>query len=86
VQRLASGNAHEIYLWTPKSNVCGVLRPQPLESVRLDFPFDVNPEGIFVILTSDLEDQLLLDYSVGAGGEHVLDIEASGGAWGCTTY
>ena len=85
VERLANANSSDVYLWTPASNICGVLRPIPLRTVRLAFPFNLNPEGIVVILTSDLADQLLLDYSTEVD-EQLLQVEVSGKHWGGVTY
>lgn len=86
VQRLAEVNPSDVYLWTPASNVCGVLHPIPMQLVNLGFPFDLNPEGVTVILASDLQDQLLLDYSVGDDGERLLEVEVGGEHWGRVTY
>jgi hypothetical protein len=82
VQRLARANPHDVYVWTPASNLCGLIRPIAVERVNIGFGFDLNPEGILAILTSDLRDQLLLDYSAGEGGEELLEVEVSGEHWG----
>jgi hypothetical protein len=86
LKRLADANPSDAYLWTPAANICGVLRPVPLSAVNFSFPFDLNPEGIVVILTSDLNDQLLLDYSLGEEGEPMLEVETSGKHWGSVAY
>lgn len=86
VQRLARANPSDVYLWTPASNLCGVLRPIPLDLVKLGFRFDLNPEGIIAILASDLGDQLLLDYSAGEDAAERLEVEVSGEHWGGITY
>lgn len=86
IEKLAEVNPSNVYLWTPASNFCGVLRPVPLKTFSITFPFDLNPEGIVVILTSDLYDQLLLDYSQGDFNEQMLEVETSGEQWGGITY
>lgn len=86
VQRLVQANSSDVYLWTPASNECGVLRPLPIGLIDVAFPFDVNPEGIIAILASDLQDQLLLDYSTGNNGEQLLEVEVSGEHWAPITY
>jgi hypothetical protein len=86
MNQLADANPSDVYLWTPASNMCGVLRPVPIKSFRITFPFDLNPEGIFTILTSDLHDQLLFDYSEGDSGEQLLEVESSGELWGNIAY
>jgi len=86
VQRLTRANPSDVYPWTPASNVCGVLRPIPMKVINMAFPFDLNPEGIIVILTADLRDQLLLDYSYGNNDEQHLEVEVSGEHWGQINY
>ena len=86
IEHLTKVNPNDVYLWTPASNLCGVLRPVPLKTFRITFPFELNPEGIIVILTSDLSDQLLLDYSQGSNDEQLLEIEVSGERWGDIVY
>jgi hypothetical protein len=70
-----------VYLWTPLSNLCGLLRPIPLDTIRWEFAFDLIPEGIIVFLSADLQDKLLLDYSSSSDGREELEIEVSGEKW-----
>lgn len=86
IERLIEANPNDVYLWTPASNLCGLLLPTPLKTFRTTFPFELNPEGIIVILTDDLHDQLLLDYSLGEHDEQLLEVEVSGERWGSITY
>jgi len=86
VRRLEEANTSPVYVWTPASNACGLLKPTPLGVVRMEFPFDLNPEGIVAILTSDLQDELLLDYSKGDRDQRELEVEASGKHWGLIAY
>jgi hypothetical protein len=86
VKRIAEANPSDVFLWTPTSNLCGLLRPLPLAAVHMDFPFHLNPEGIVSILTSDLREQLLLDYSTGNDDESVLQVQVSGERWGRVAY
>lgn len=86
IEKLIEVNSSSVYLWTPASNICGVMRPVPLKTFCISFPFDLNPEGIVVILTSDLRDQLLLDYSQGDFNEEMLEVETRGEQWGCINY
>jgi hypothetical protein len=86
LQRLAEANGSEVYFWTPVSNLCGVMGPLPLGAFNTGFPFDLNPEGIVEILTTDFSDQLLLDYSLGRHDEQLLEVEVSGKRWGGVAY
>jgi hypothetical protein len=83
---LSEANPAKVYPWTPASNVCGLLKPVALLQIDFSFPFDLNPEGILAILTSDLSDQLLLDYSMGDHGHPLLEMEWSGTHWGRVPY
>jgi hypothetical protein len=74
-----------VYIWTPLSNVCGLLRPVPLKSIQWGFDFDLIPEGILVLLTADLADRMLLDFSEGSTRRQELEIEVSGQHWGRTS-
>lgn len=80
--QLSEANPSDVYFWTPASNRCGLLRPHSLKELRPDFPFDLNPDGIFVVITSDLADELVLDYSLGDNDEQLLEVETSGAHWG----
>ena len=82
---LAALNPTPVYVWTPLSNVCGLLRPVALSDVNFGFDFNLSAEGILVILTADLSDKLLLDYSE-ESDEQKLEIELSGEHWGTARY
>ena len=71
-----------VYVWTPLSNVCGVLRPISLRSIQWGFDFDLIPEGILVFLAVDLRDKLLLDFAETAETRRVVEIEVAGPHWG----
>jgi hypothetical protein len=51
----------------------------------MGFPSSLNPEGIISILTSDAQDELVLDYSI-ESGEEVFEVEIRGKHWGVVTY
>jgi hypothetical protein len=82
VKELGRLNSAGVYLWTPLSNVCGVLRPMPLAAVDWGFDFDLIPEGILVILTADVSDKMLLDFSDTRDGRRELEVEVAGQHWG----
>ena len=86
LQAIRERNPSPVYLWTPLSNDCGLLRPVPLSDVRFDFDFAVNRDGIVVLLTADLQDRMLLDFSEGPDGEQLLEVEVAGANWGQATY
>ena len=81
VGALQKANPSPIFVWTPLSNECGLLRPVSLSEVRFDFDFTSLPDGILVLLTTDFQDQMLLDFSEGEDAEQLLELEVSGAQW-----
>jgi hypothetical protein len=79
---LGSAHAGRVYLWTPLASDCGLPKSVFLSEIDFGFPFDLNPEGILEVLTDDLKDRLILDYSLGEGDRAELEIEVSGPRWG----
>jgi len=75
-------NPASVYVWTPLSNVCGLLRPVALVEINFAFDFFVNREGIFSVLTVDLLDRLLLDYEEISPNDRQIQIEVAGQHWG----
>ena len=86
LQAFCERNPSLVYLWTPLSNDCGLLRPVPLSEVRFDFDFAVNRDGILELLTADLQDRMLLDFSEGPDGEQLLEVAVAGAHWGQVVY
>jgi hypothetical protein len=58
------------------------MRPVALAKVNFAFDFVMNPEGILVVLTADLSDKMLLDYSEDRVQGQMLELEISGPHWG----
>lgn len=86
VDRLHSGNPSSVYIWTPKTIICGALRVPSIASIRFDFEFDINADGILAFSTSDLVDSLLLDFSLSLAGEEILTVETQGPNWQGIVY
>jgi hypothetical protein len=86
VAALRDLNPGGVYIWTPLSNVCGLLRPVSLESIQWGFDFDLIPEGVLVLLTADLCDKMLLDFSESPTAGSELEIEVSGPHWGSCSF
>lgn len=81
VESLEEMNSSGVYIWTPLSNVCGLHRPVTLKSIHWEFDFELIPDGILVLLTADIADKMLLDFSEGPTGKEELEIEVSGPHW-----
>lgn len=86
LQAFRERNPSPVYLWTSLSNACGLLRPVPLSAVRFDFDFSVNRDGMLVLLTADLQDRMLLDFSESPDGEQLLEVAVAGPHWGQAAY
>jgi hypothetical protein len=86
VNALHEMNSSPIYVWTPLSNDCGLLQVESLRSVDYSFGFDVVPEGLFSLVTVDLLDEMLLDFSEDDRGKRILEIELYGLHWSGIGY
>jgi len=83
---ITRGNASAIHIWTPDTIVCGILTVPSLLSLRWDFPFDINPEGILSFVASDLRDRLVVDFFYGDEHEERLRLEVFGDRWSRVPY
>jgi hypothetical protein len=86
ITSLNEANSSPIYIWTNRSNFCGLHKINSIGMVDFSFPFDVNQEGIVVFLTEDINDKLLLDFSCNAQGEEILEVESQGKNWSLIPY
>lgn len=86
VQGLSKANSASVYVWTPRTISCGTFLMPSINAVRFAFDFAVNTEGIFVFVTSDLKDRLLLDYSDSPAGGRIMKVETQGTNWVGVTY
>ena len=81
IQGLYNTNNEQVYLWTSKTNICGLYKVGNIKDVNFSFPFELNDEGIVVFLSADLKDKLLLDFSIDSTGNKVVEVEAQGLNW-----
>jgi len=86
IEQLSTLNSASIYVWTPRAYICGLHRLVPLHEINFQFAFDINREGILSLLTEDLRNGLLLDFSEEVAGVRTLEIELSGESWGLAKY
>ncbi|WCM94562.1 hypothetical protein M5C99_07620 [Acidovorax sp. NCPPB 2350] len=86
LQGLMDANPSSVYVWTPRTIDCGALLVPSLESIRFDFDFTINDEGILAFTTSDLGDSLLLEFSSTPAGEQIMKIETQGPNWAKAVY
>jgi hypothetical protein len=86
VLRLHDANPSSVYIWMPHTIVCGALLVPSLISVKFDFEFAINDDGILTFLTSDSEDRLLLDFSSSPVEDQLMKVETQGPNWTRVIY
>lgn len=83
---LEERNSSPIYVWTPKSKFCGVLRVGGLSRINFDFEYSRFEEGIISFLTCDLRNQLLLDFFETESAQRMIEIEVQGAEWAAVRW
>jgi hypothetical protein len=81
VKQLHDLNPEPIYLWTSRTNDCGLFKLDDVSKLNFAFPFEINPEGILVITTIDGNDRMLLDFSGENQSQQLLEVEIRGQNW-----
>jgi hypothetical protein len=80
VKTLHRLNPDPVYVWTPRTAACGLYKVSSILGINLGFPFDLNHEGIFNLMTESLSDEIVFDFS-DYDGERELMVELRGKAW-----
>lgn len=86
IHKLYQTNTSSVYVWTPRTIDCGTFLVPSIEAIRFGFDFSINPEGVLVFQSSDLQDRLLLDFFISPTDDQILKIEAQGLNWGAIVY
>lgn len=86
IDALYQANDSEVYIWTKRTNVCGLYKIKSIRNINIDFPFEINDEGILVFLSADFKDRLLFDFSLDSNGNKILEIEMQGRNWSGINY
>lgn len=87
VAKLHDANSHSVYVWTERTNQCGLHEISSLLEFNFDFRYDVNEQGIVVLLASDLTDNLVLDFSYNErSAKYDLVIDVLGNHWSAVDY
>ena len=81
IGKLYSANSSNIYLWTPRTNHCGLFKVDSIKSINFEFPFNINNEGILVFLTTDYADKMLFDFYIDSNDRKILEVEIQGNNW-----
>ncbi|HJU38245.1 MAG TPA: hypothetical protein VJ724_01635 [Tahibacter sp.] len=86
VRRLYEANPCPVSIWTPRTIDCGVFVVPSILSVRFDFDYSINDDGIFSFLSEGVDDRLVLDFFEENDGEQVLRVETNGVNWRDVAY
>jgi hypothetical protein len=86
VQRLKSANPSPVYVVSPYADSCGLLMVGAIDEVNFDFEFSISSEGIFIFVTKDFGDRILLDFYENESGQEMLIVETQGANWGTVSY
>lgn len=86
IQGLYYSNSEQVYVWTGKTNSCGLYKVSSIKDVNFSFPFNLNEEGIVAFLSVDMKDKLLLDFSIESSGDKIVDVESQGLNWPNVKY
>ena len=81
IANLDKANNRPVYIWTEKSNVCGLYKASSIKAINFSFKFDVNDDGMVIFLTEDCNDRLLLDFYIDYKERKMLDLEVKGKNW-----
>jgi hypothetical protein len=86
VLSLRNANSRPVYIWTDRSDSCGLYKVESIDQVNFAFPFDINSNGVVTFRTEDFSDKLLLDFSEDDLGERILEVELTGKHWSLVQY
>ena len=81
IANLNKVNNSPVYIWTEKSNVCGLYKVSSINAVDFSFKFDINDEGMVIFLTENCQDRLLLDFYKDRIDKEMLNLEVKGKHW-----
>jgi hypothetical protein len=81
IEHLRDLNPLPVYLWTSHTMDCGVFKLTSISEINFGFPFELMPAGIFTITPEDVQDRMVLDFSVQDDGRKILELELYGNHW-----
>ncbi len=86
VNNLHEHNKSPIYIWTERSNTCGIYEISSVIRFNFGFPFTVNHEGVIVLMAKNLTDEMILDFYDDFDKKKKLEIELFGPNWSNVNY
>lgn len=81
VQKLKAANCSPVSIWIEPSSVCGLMFISSIDNFNFSFDFDVVPEGLIVLQSEGVNDEVLLDFS-----PDEVEVEVCGETWGGIEY
>jgi hypothetical protein len=80
-------NPEPVFIWIARTNTCGLYSVSSLLKFNFDFSFDVNKEGLIVLLANDMNDTIILDFSCDESkSRNELEIDVCGDRWASIEY
>ena len=81
VARLRQLNPAPVHVWIDHTNDCGLLELPDVGEVNFAFPFDLDPNRMIVLTTTDSLDMLTLIRQLDRSNRQILYIEVTGQNW-----
>lgn len=86
IHNLYESCSEKVYIWTSKTNSCGLYKIDNIDAVNFSFPFNLNTQGVVVFLSENIKNKLLLDFYIDSSGEKIIEVESQGLQWGAIKY
>ena len=86
ITNLSKANNSLVYIWLEKTNYCGLYKAASINDIDFSFRFDLDPNGIIVFMTEDLNNRLLLDFYRDWEERETIEIKIQGKQWYCVAF
>ncbi len=86
VERLYQSNPSPIYIWTELTDACGLFEIDSILEFDFGFSYDVNREGLILLLAKNMIDKMTLDFYENSQGQKILEVEITGDNWSTVIY
>lgn len=86
IRELSKANSAGIYVWIDRTIDCGTIGIPSLSDFNWAFAYDCDPDGTLTLVTTNLEDRMMLEYSEDNSGKRVLEVKVTGSTWPKISY
>jgi hypothetical protein len=86
IGNLAKAKPQPVYVWSDGASVCGYFQVSSLLEIDFGFAYKIDVNGVFVFMSQDLKDELLIDFYENQTGERRLIVEVYGQVWPTIEY